>query len=61
MQGRSKVRSNLEVIFKLEIIYTCTYVCRYSFVVQSTTSMQSMLLLGGLGAWPQENFESYLL
>ena len=45
------VRPNLEVIFKLEIICTCMYV-GIALLVQSTTSMQGMLLLGSLGACP---------
>jgi len=35
-----------------------TYMCVYLiYGVQNTLNMQSMLLLGGLGACPPENFE----
>ena len=43
------------------IIHVPKFDVRSHYVVQSTSSMQSMLKLGGSGACPQENFENCML
>ena len=51
------VRQNLWTLLNVQKNVATHIDTQATYIVQSTISMQGMLMLGGLEACPQENFE----
>ena len=53
-----RISTTFECMKKCSYPYRCT---GYIYIALSIISMQGMLMLGNLGAYPQENFEKQIL